>query len=81
MCLGMPAKVLSVSGKRARADFGGAIREINISLVEVKPEDYVVVHAGYAIEVISPEEADQTLALWRELVSGIPVSDEVERRA
>lgn len=81
MCLGMPAKILSVSGKRARADYGGAFRGINISLVQVKPGDYVMVHAGYAIEVIDPEEAEATLATWKELVEMLPPSDEAEPHA
>ncbi|MEM2546614.1 MAG: HypC/HybG/HupF family hydrogenase formation chaperone [Candidatus Bathyarchaeia archaeon] len=69
MCLAIPAKVVSVQGNVARVDFGGGIiREVDISLVEVKPDDYVLVHAGYAIQVLSREEAEETLRLWSELL-------------
>ena len=50
-------------------DFGGGIlREVDISLVDVKVGEYVLVHAGYAIQVLSQEEAEETLRLWRELL-------------
>lgn len=69
MCLAIPAKVLSVQGNVAKVDFGGGIvREVDISLVDVKPDDYVLVHAGYAIQVLSREEAEETLRLWGEIL-------------
>jgi len=54
MCLAIPAKVLSISGTNAKVDFGGnIIREVDVSLVNVKVGDYVLVHAGYAIQVLN----------------------------
>ena len=54
MCLAIPAKVLSIKADTAQVDFGeGVIREVNVSLVDVKLSDYVLVHAGYAIQVIT----------------------------
>ncbi len=70
MCLAIPAKVLEVHGNKARVDFGeGVVREINVSLVDVKEGDYVLVHAGFAIQVLDKEEAEQTLKLWEEMLA------------
>lgn len=70
MCLAIPAKVLEVKGGIARVDFGdGTLREVNVSLVDAHVGEYVIVHAGFAIEVIDAEEAKKTLELWRELLS------------
>ncbi|MFB0567796.1 MAG: HypC/HybG/HupF family hydrogenase formation chaperone, partial [Candidatus Bathyarchaeia archaeon] len=52
MCLAIPAKVVEIKGDVARVDFGaGTMRDVNISLVEAKVGEYVIVHAGFAIEV------------------------------
>jgi len=68
MCLAIPAKVMSVEDDEARVDFGeGVLREVNVTLVEAKVSDYVLVHAGYAIQVLS-EEALETLRLWNEVL-------------
>ena len=53
----------------AEADFGGVTRTVNISMVEAQVGDYVIVHAGYAIEVLDKEEAERTLELFREMLS------------
>jgi len=50
-------------------DFGGVQRETNISLVQVRPGDYVVVHAGFAIQTVDEEEAKETIKLWDELMA------------
>ena len=69
MCLAIPAKVVSITGDSAQVDFGeGVLREVNITLVEAKVSDYVLVHAGYAIQVLSEEDAQETLRLWNELL-------------
>lgn len=69
MCLAIPAKVLEIHGNRAKVDFGeGVLREVDISLVDVKVGEYILVHAGYAIQVLSAEEADETIKLWNELL-------------
>jgi len=46
MCLAVPAKILEINGDLAKVDFGGVTREINVTLVNVKIGDYVLVHAG-----------------------------------
>lgn len=50
-------------------DFGeGVLREVNVTLVSVKIGDYVLVHAGFAIQVLDEKEASETLQLWNELL-------------
>jgi hydrogenase expression/formation protein HypC len=69
MCLAIPAKVVSITSDSAQVDFGeGVLREVNITLVEAKVSDYVLVHAGYAIQVLSEEDAQETLRLWNEIL-------------
>jgi hydrogenase expression/formation protein HypC len=69
MCLAIPARVMSVEGGKANVDFGqGVLREVNVSLVEAKAGDYVLVHAGYAIQVLEEKEAQETLRLWNEIL-------------
>ena len=69
MCLAIPAKVLSKNGDTAKVDFGeGTTRDVNVALVNVSVGEYVIVHAGFAIEVLDENEAKETLQLWRELL-------------
>jgi len=68
MCLAVPAEVKSIDGHVATVDYGGVRRTANISLVEAKVGDYVIVHAGYAIQVMDKEEAEKTLDLFREML-------------
>lgn len=68
MCLAVPAEVKSIDGHVATVDYGGVRRTANMSLVEAKVGDYVIVHAGYAIQVMDREEAEKTLDLFREML-------------
>lgn len=69
MCLAVPGKVLVIDQSYAKVDFGGgALREVDITLVDVEVGQYVLVHTGYAIHVMSENEAQETLALWREIL-------------
>ena len=70
MCLAIPARVMSVKGEKAQVDFGeGVLREVNISLVDPSVGDYVLVHAGYAIQKMDEKDALETLALWKEILT------------
>jgi hydrogenase expression/formation protein HypC len=70
MCLAIPARVVSVKGDKAQVDFGERVlREVNVSLVEPKVGEYVLVHAGYAIQKMDEKEAQETLALWNEILA------------
>lgn len=69
MCLAIPAKVLEVQGDVAKVDFGqGVAREVNVMLVEAHVGEYVLVHAGYAIQIVDQEAAEESLRLWREIL-------------
>jgi hydrogenase expression/formation protein HypC len=70
MCLAIPARVERVNGDRAQVDFGeGVLREVNVTLVEAKVGDYVLVHAGYAIQTVDEKEALETISLWNEILA------------
>jgi len=68
MCLAVPAEVKSIDGHMATVDYGGVSRTANISLVDAKVGDFVIVHAGYAIQVMDREEAEKTLEMFREML-------------
>ncbi len=68
--MAIPALVKSLDGRKARVDFGeGVLRDVNVSLVDAKVGDYVLVHAGYAIQTVDEEDALETLALWKEILA------------
>jgi hydrogenase expression/formation protein HypC len=69
MCLAVPGKILSISGEHAQIDFGGVNKEANVSLVQAKVGDYVIVHAGFAIQIVDEEEAKETIQLWEEMLA------------
>jgi len=70
MCLAIPARVKSVDGDKAQVDFGeGVLREVNVTLVNAKVGDYVLVHAGYAIQLMDEKDALETLRLWNEILA------------
>ncbi len=69
MCLAIPAQVVEIGeADLARVDLAGVRKEISLALVEdVAVGDYVIVHVGYALQKLDPEEAERTLALFAEL--------------
>jgi hydrogenase expression/formation protein HypC len=68
MCLAIPALVKSIDGFQAEVDIGGVSRRISIQLTpEAKVGDYVLLHTGYAINVIDQDEAEKTLELLRQI--------------
>ena len=71
MCLAIPARVLELlPGQQAVVDLSGVRKQVSIALVDdAQLGDYVIVHVGYAIGKIDPEEAERTLALFAELAS------------
>ena len=67
MCIAMPGKILSLEGNKAKADFNGNMVDINIGVVDAKVGDYVLVHAGCAIEVMEKERAQELIDIFQDL--------------
>ena len=72
MCLAIPGKIIEIDKNKEHAtvDYGdGTKRKANITLVKVKIGEYILVHAGFAIEVLNEKEDLETLDLFREILS------------
>lgn len=68
MCLAIPALVKSITDKEAEVEIGGITRQASLWLTpEAKVGDYVLLHTGYAINIINEEEAKETLKLLEEI--------------
>ena len=72
MCLALPVKVVELgsgaTSEWAVVDLGGVRKEISLALLDgVQVGDYVILHVGYALSRLDPEEAEKTLALFAEL--------------
>ncbi len=72
MCLGIPGKILSIyedhGTKMAKIDFGGVTREACIEVIpEAEPGNWTIVHAGFALNLLSEEEAQETLQILQEM--------------
>jgi hydrogenase expression/formation protein HypC len=68
MCLAVPALIKKIEGKEADVEISGITRRISIWLTpEAKIGDYVLLHTGYAISLIDPKEAEETLRLFQEI--------------
>jgi hydrogenase expression/formation protein HypC len=69
MCLAVPVKITSIDGEQAEVDIGGVGRKVSIILTpEARVGDYVLLHTGYAINVLNEEEAQETLSLLERMV-------------
>lgn len=70
MCLAIPGKLLSIDGFTGVVEMGGVKRTVGLQLIpEAKPGNYVLLHAGFAIQVIDEGEAKTTMALLEEFFS------------
>ena len=77
MCLAIPAKVTSIDGLMAQVEMAGVTRETSIMMLpETKVGDYVLIHAGFAIQRLDEEEALETLRLF-EQIAGLAEEDNV----
>ena len=73
MCLAIPAKIENIEGTRAEVDIRGLKRKIGLQLMpDAKVGEFVLVHAGFAIQRIDPEEAEETYKLLED--TGITIS-------
>jgi len=77
MCLAIPALVKSIDGSVAEVEIGGVSRRASLMLTpEARVGDYVLLHTGYAINVVNQEEAEETLRILEEMARG--AADEEE---
>lgn len=68
MCLGLPGRIIKIEDKTGLVEILGVSREISMELLkDIKIGDYVLIHAGCAIEKIDEEEALRTIELFKEL--------------
>jgi hydrogenase expression/formation protein HypC len=70
MCLGVPGKVVAIDGLSATVDFFGVGKELRLDIVDepVSVGDYVLNHVGFAIRRIPPDEVQETLALFDQIL-------------
>ncbi len=67
MCLAVPMRIIKIEGNTAVAEVKGVETTVNISLVpDLQLDDKVIIHAGFVIEKLEPEEADAIEKIWRE---------------
>ena len=67
MCVAIPGRGTEINGSTAKVDFNGNLVNVNIGLVEPKIDQYVLVHAGCAIEVMEKEQAQEIIDLFADL--------------
>lgn len=73
MCLAIPGEILSIDegdelSRNGRVSFGGIVKEVSLAMVpEAAPGQYVLIHAGVALNVIDEEEAKETLRYFEEI--------------
>ena len=67
MCVAVPGKVVSVCGDKAQVDFRGNLVPVNTGLIDPKVGQYVLVHAGCAIEIMEKDKAEELIELFAEL--------------
>lgn len=68
MCLGIPGRIIEINGDLARVDVAGAVKEANVSLMHsVRTGEFVIIHAGFAIERVDEDKARETLSLIKEI--------------
>ena len=75
MCLAIPAKIIDIDGIMATVDVAGVQKAISLAMVDnVAVNDYVIVHVGYAVNRIDPEEAALALQLFRQIANASDVA-------
>ena len=68
MCLAIPMKVIKIEGSRAVVELGGVKMTINLELLDnVKNGEYVIIHAGFAIQKVDDKEAEETIEILKQI--------------
>ena len=80
MCLAAPARVISIADKKAVVDYQGVQTEARLDALtdEVAPGDYLLIHTGFAIKRLSPEDGERTLRLFDELTASLRAESPTE---
>ena len=72
MCLAVPLKILSVDGRQAVGEAGGLTQRLRADFIpDIRPGDYVMVHAGFAIEKLTEQQAKENLGCIQEAVDAL----------
>ena len=80
MCWAIPAKIIEIDGDLGKAEFSGTVCEVGLQLIDhLRVGDYVLIHAGFAIQKVDEREAQETLSLWQEMLQSAGGQDEVHR--
>ncbi|ARV57954.1 hydrogenase assembly protein HupF [Nostocales cyanobacterium HT-58-2] len=85
MCLAVPGKIISINGedslmRTGKVSFGGIIKEVCMAYVpDAKVDDYVIVHIGFAISILDPQEAQYTIDAWRLLNAEYSTAEQYEQ--
>ena len=78
MCWAIPAQITEVEGAVGKVELAGTVREVGLRLIdEPQVGDYVLVHAGFAIQKVDEQEALETLELFRQMLSQAGEADEI----
>jgi len=75
MCLGIPMQIKSIDGFTAHCEAKGVTRDVSLFMMQedkLEVDDFIVVHVGYAIQKISPQEAQTAWELYDEMLAGEP---------
>ena len=68
MCLAIPGKLIKKENEKGIVDLGGVNKEIFLTFIpEVKEGDWVIIHTGFGLNIISEEEASETIAILKEV--------------
>ncbi|MEK7773916.1 MAG: HypC/HybG/HupF family hydrogenase formation chaperone [Deltaproteobacteria bacterium] len=69
MCLGIPARIIEIRGQKAKVEVAGVKKDINTRLLDgLRVGDYVIVHAGFAIERLDEKKAGETISMIYEII-------------
>lgn len=76
MCLAVPGKIMSITEsddplmRSGKVSFGGVVKEVSLAyLAEAEVDDYVIVHVGFALSIVDPQEAETTLGYLQQIQS------------
>jgi len=70
MCLAVPMKLVKIEGNKGLVELSGVKKEISLTLLkDVEIGDYLIIHAGFAIEKLNEKEAKKTLEIWEEIAN------------